>query len=205
MLHFTRSALFAIFFSIFWLLPQGCEQADNRPAAPNVPRGFAAVIEIEIRDHLVGFGPFVGYYFSPASPGDFTRLEFVCFNERNFYTKDLAENAKLFEGDAVLTRLPDTNFKIPAANRINPVYFSDAPPLWVESRPIPKDEFVHFHSCYDSQGAVLTGYWIRHEAVAAFNYDMGGRVGPDSPLHHRIMPGIDRAFARILEFDQGPQ
>ena len=50
MLCFNRSAVFAVFFSIFWLLPQGCEQADNRLAAPNVPRGFAAVLEIEIKD-----------------------------------------------------------------------------------------------------------------------------------------------------------
>jgi hypothetical protein len=40
--------------------------------------------------------------------------------------------------------------------------------------------------------------------MAAFTYDMGGRVGPDSVLYHKVMPGSDKAFARIIEFDRGP-
>jgi hypothetical protein len=35
----------------------------------------------------------------------------------------------------------------------------------------------------------LCGYWLRHTAKARFTYDMGGRVSPDSPLHHRLAPG----------------
>jgi hypothetical protein len=35
----------------------------------------------------------------------------------------------------------------------------------------------------------LCGYWLRHTAKARFTYDMGGRVSPDSPLHHRVAPG----------------
>ena len=63
---------------------------------------------------------------------------------------------------------------------------------------------MHFHSCYNSQGPVLTGYWLRHEARAEFTYDMGGRVGPDSPLYHKVNSGVDKAFGRIIEFDRGP-
>lgn len=186
------------------LLAAGCGQTENAPSAPEVPRGYTAVIEIEIEDRLVGFGPFVGYYFKPQTPHDLRRLRFVCFNERSFYTRDLPENAKLFEGEAKLTRLADLDFELPAAERINPVYFPEAPAQWIHSRPAPRDEFVHFHSCYDARGPVLAGYWLRHEGVAAFTYDMGGRVGPDSPLYHKVQPGPDRAFARIIEFDRGP-
>jgi hypothetical protein len=163
------------------------------------------VLEIEQKDRLLSFGPFVGYYFKPEIHGDFSRLKFLCFNERNFYTHGVPENAKLFEGKAVLTRLPDVDFELPDNARINPVLFSDAPPQWLETRPRPKDEFLHFHSCYDSYGPVLTGYWIRHEGVRAFTYDMGSRVEPDSPLYHKVMIGTDKAFARIIEFDRGPE
>jgi hypothetical protein len=202
----NKSTVFVVFLTVFCLLlVQGCEQKDNIALPLNVPRGYAKVLEIEINDRLIRFGPFVGYYFKPQTADDLSRLKFICFNELNFYTKDVPENTKLFKGDAVLTRLPEVNFEIPAADRINPIYFSDAPPQWLKSRPDPKDEFVHFHSCYDSQGAVLTGYWIRHEAAEAFTYDMGGRVGPSSPLYHKVMPGVDMAFARIIEFDQGPK
>ena len=52
---------------------------------------------------------------------------------------------------------------------------------------------------------VLTGYWLRHVAVSEFTYDMGGRVGKESPLYHRVRKGPDRDFAGIVEFDRGPE
>lgn len=186
----------------------GCGQTDQEESANVVfhaPRGYVSTLEIEKGDRLLGFGPFVGYYFKPQTPGDLSRLHFVCFNERSFYTKDVPANTKLFEGSALLTDLADMNQPLPDAHRINPVYFSDAPKQWLENRPDPQDEYVHFHSCYDAGGPVLTGYWVRHQGAAAFIYDMGGRVGPDSPLYHEVAPGIDKAFARIIEFDRGPE
>lgn len=80
-----------------------------------------------------------------------------------------------------------------------------SPSPWIDSRPEPRDEFLHFHSCYDARGPVLTGYWLRHEAVSEFTYDMGGRVDRESPLYHEVRPGTDKDFARIIEFDSGPQ
>jgi len=183
----------------------GCGSGDQAPPALKVPRGYLPILEIERNGRLLGFGPFVGYYFKPETRGNLQKLRFICFNERSFYTRDLPENTELFRGEAVLTRLADVDFDIPAARRINPVYFTDAPVEWTAARPEPKDEFVHFHSCYDAQGPVLAGYWIRHTASAAFTYDMGRRVGPDSSLYHPVGPGPDRAFARIIEFDRGPQ
>jgi len=59
-------------------------------------------------------------------------------------------------------------------------------------------------SCYDATGPVRAGCWFRHEARASFTYDMGGRVGPGSPLYHEVTPEPDREFARIIEFDRGP-
>ncbi len=188
----------------FCLIAAGCGPKEETSVELEVPRGYLAVLEIEQDGRRLGFGPFEGYYFKPDKTADLTRLKFVCFNERSFYTRDLPENARLFEGEAVLTRLPEVDFEIPATDRINPVFFPETPQPWIESRPQPRDEFLHFHSCYDSQGPVLTGYWVRHKAVAAFTYDMGGRVGPDSPLYHEVTPGIDRDFARIVEFDRGP-
>jgi hypothetical protein len=193
-----------ITLAIFSISVAGCGQTGDTPSAPDVPRGYLPVIEIEIGDRLVGFGPFVGYYFKPQSPDDLRRLHFVCFNEKSFYTRDLPANEKIFEGDAVLTRLADVGFEIPADDRINPVIFSAAPAQWLQNRPEPKDEFVHFHSCYDATGPVLAGYWLRHRGTAEFTYDMGRRVGPDSPLYHRVISGTDKGFARIMEFDRGP-
>lgn len=193
-----------------------------------IPRGYMSKLEINQGGKMIRFGPFVGYYFKPHDPEDITRLSFVCFNEKQYYTRDIPENAKLFEGEAVMATLPDLGIALPKArdaagektaenpekaesilpaigkNRINPVFFTDAPEKWKATRPKPEDLYVHFHSCYDSQGSVHTGFWVRHEGVANFTYDMGGRVSKESPLYHRVTPGPDREFARVLEFDRGP-
>ncbi|MCB2174044.1 hypothetical protein KQH41_02125, partial [bacterium] len=79
------------------------------------------------------------------------------------------------------------------------------PSDWLQQRPEPQEEFVHFHSAYNRRGAVSTGYWLRHDAVTTFTYNMGGRVSADSPLHHRAKPGASDRFPRIIEFDDGPQ
>jgi hypothetical protein len=172
--------------------------------ALDVPEGFQPVVELERNGNILQAGPFVGYYFRPVQAGDPSRLEFVCFNEEGFYASDMPVNARLFEGDAVLATLPDAGTVPERGGRIRPVFFRDAPGAWLATRPEPAEEFRHFHSCHGPDGASRTGYWLRHRAVAAFTYDMGGRVGPDSRLHHRVEPGVDTDFARIVEFDFGP-
>lgn len=171
----------------------------------SVPHGYMARLEQVHDGGMIGFGPFVGYYFRPEDPRDLSLLKFVCFNENRFYSSDMPDGAKLYEGTAVLTTLPLTDSVIPARARINPVFFHEAPEDWLNTRPEPGDEFVHFHSCYNAAGSVLTGYWIRHVAVSEFTYDMGGRVDKKSPLYHRVRRGPDRDFARIVEFDRGPE
>ncbi len=201
---FNRSLLLPVLFTAVCAL--GACGPDQRPALElQVPRGYVNTLRIETSGGILSFGPFVGYYFAPQSPSDLTRLRLVCFNERSFYTRDLAENARLFEGEARFAVLPEADFEVAAADRINPVYFSQAPPAWPASRPEPQDEFVHFHSCYNHAGFVTAGYWIRHVGVAEFTYDMGGRVSSSSPLFHRVEPGPDKKFARIIEFDRGPR
>ncbi len=199
------SVLFLVSLVSMTVICSGCPgpQKDKQTNL-TIPRGYVARLDIQLRDRLLGFGPFVGYYFKPENPEDLTRLSFVCYNEDLFYTRDLPENTLLFEGDAVLTQLVDIGFPLPADDRINPVFFGDAPQKWVNDRPLPRDEYRHFHSCYDGLGPVLAGYWIRHEGKGSFTYDMGGRIGPDSPLYHEVHPGIDQQFAKIMEFDAGP-
>jgi len=194
--------------ALLFLAWGGC-QADppETPAEkPSVPHGYVRQLEVQVDDRIFSFGPFVGYYFKPARNGDLTRLHFICFNERSFYTRDLPPNARLFEGEAQWRQLADNGHPIPAAEgrRIVPVFFPDAPDEWVDSRPNPKDAYLHFHSAYDGGGAVRYGYWLRHVALDAFTYDMGGRVTSDSPLYHAVRPGPDTGFARIIEFDHGP-
>ena len=199
----NRAGMYLCIIAVVLILSGGCE--NGRQDIPlNVPRGYVSSLEIERGDHIVQFGPFVGYYFRPQSPGDFSRLNFVTFNERRFYTLDLPENTKLFEGEAVRVDLEPAAFTLPRDDRINPVLFNDAPQKWVNNRPPPQNEFVHFHSCYDVEGPVLTGYWLKHVGVRQFTYDMGGRVEEGSVLFHRVSEGVDEEFAHILEFDRGP-
>lgn len=190
-----------------WLVLFGCptERSEAPPEKPAIPPGYVARLQIQVADRVLSFGPFVGYYFKPLSTNDLSRLDFICFNERSFYTRDLPPNALLFEGRARWQKLPDSPDAIPMdGNRIVPVFFSQAPDAWLTSRPHPQDAFVHFHSAYDGRGAVRYGYWLSHVAQSRFIYDMGGRVTPDSPLYHTVEPGPDPKFARIIEFDHGP-
>ena len=190
---------------LFCLAAPGCGPGE-RAVPLEVPRGYLPVLRLEAEGRLLGFGPFVGYYFRPEDPPDLRRLRFVCFNERRFYTRDLPDNTLLFEGEAVLATLPDVGMTLPrGAERIQPVFPEAIPPAWVATRPPPKEEFVHFHSAYDAEGPVRTGYWLRHRAVAAFVYDMGGRVGPGSVLYHQVELGADRIFPPLVEFDRGPE
>ena len=188
---------------LFVAIAAGCGRTDT-PLELNVPRGYVATLQIDRGGSRLGFGPFVGYYFRPETGTEFDRLQFVCFNEGGFYASDAPENAKLFEGTAVFTELPDVGFEIPDHARINPVFFSDAPPEWLASRPDPASEFLHFHSCHSDAGFVRAGYWFRHVAVTNFTYDMGGRVGRTSPMYHQVQMGVDMDFPQIIEFDNGP-
>jgi hypothetical protein len=173
--------------------------------APAVPHGYSARLLISDGGQLYRFGPFVGYYFRPIERGDFSEVEFVCFNEDGFYTDDLPAGAKLFTGRGVMRRLEPVEGAMPdEGGRIRPVFFDAAPEPWLADRPEPQDEFVHFHSTYNASGATWLGYWLRHRAVAEFTYDMGGRLSPDSPLYHHVTPGVDRDVARVIEFDFGP-
>lgn len=172
----------------------------------DVPQGYMRTLHVMRNGRLLQFGPFIGYYFKPVENGDFTHLNFLCFNERNFYTDDLAGHALLFRGQAKLTKLEPVKDAVPqSTGRIRPVSFDQAPPSWLKNRPEPQDMFTHFHSMYDRSGATFYGYWLRHEAQAAFTYNMGGRVHEPSPLHHVVEPGPDRGFARLVEFDFGPE
>jgi len=186
----------------------GCQRddANPRPSPPAVPHGFVSTLQVVKDEHLYRFGPFMGYYFRPVQQGDYSRLEFVCFNEQGFYASDMPIGAKLFTGEALLTRLETIEGSMPdGEGRIQPVFFDDAPPAWTSNRPEPQDEFLHFHSSYDAAGATFLGYWIRHRGVDRFTYDMGGRVDRTSPLWHRVGPGPDHDFPRIIEFDSGPK
>lgn len=192
---------------VLWLSLLGCPT--DRSIAPRekppIPLGYVDRLQIQVNDRVLSFGPFVGYYFKPRATNDLSRLDFICFNERSFYTRDLPPNARLFEGRARWQQLPDSPDVIPMdGNRIVPVFFPQAPDAWLASRPQPQDAFVHFHSAYDDRGAVRYGYWLNHVALEQFTYDMGGRVSSDSPLYHTVEPGPDHKFARIIEFDHGP-
>lgn len=190
---------------LLMLLGWGCSDEQAETVSLEVPRGYQSELRVELGESIARFGPFVGYYFRPEDPADPARVRFVCFNERGFYSSDAPVNAKLYEGRAVLSRLPGERDSRPLPRgRITPVFFPDAPGQWLASRPEPEDAFLHFHSLHDAGGARMDGYWLMHEAVRDFTYDMGGRVEAGSPLYHRVTAGVDRDFARIIEFDQGP-
>ena len=92
-----------------------------------VPHGYMARLEQVHDGRMIGFGPFVGYYFRPDDPRDLSRLQFICFNENRFYSSDMPDGAKLFEGTAVRSTLPEADIAIPTQERINPVFFPEAP------------------------------------------------------------------------------
>ncbi|MCB2217709.1 MAG: hypothetical protein KQH59_16690 [Desulfobulbaceae bacterium] len=168
-------------------------------------RGYYSRLDVVSNGQQFSFGPFVGYYFKPQVGDDLGHLEFLCFNERGFYTDEMPKDSLLFRGEAVLTMLSETGEIPQTKQRITPIFFADAPSDWLQQRPEPQEEFVHFHSAYNRQGAVYTGYWLRHDAVTAFTYNMGGRISADSPLYHRAKPGASDRFPHIIEFDDGPQ
>jgi hypothetical protein len=104
-----------------------CGQDRTSADALRVPRGFFRTLRIETAGGIVSFGPFIGYYFAPESGSDLSRLRFVCFNERTHYTRDLPENALLFEGQARCTVLPDADFDIPYTTAPHPARINVLP------------------------------------------------------------------------------
>ena len=205
---FKTRQVFLLAFAGLLACKGGPDSQADRAVKLEVPRGYVARLEVLQEERRYRFGPFVGYYFQPPDPENLLELNFVVYNENAFYTLDLPANAKLFEGTAVFTTLPEVDRILPGVdgqNRINPVSFEQAPPQWLQSRPQPADVYLHFHSCYDARGTVRQGYWLRHVGVAEFIYDMGGRVSSDSILYHRVKKGVDRDFARLIEFDRGPR
>jgi hypothetical protein len=200
----TTAAAFLLALAVAWgLAAGGCAPEEPGRVELSIPPGYQPTLQVMAGDTLNRFGPFVGYYFKPSP--SLEQAEFVCLNEEGFYASDIPVNAKLFEGEAVLARLPIGREELPESRkRITPVFFDQAPRAWLETRPEPAGEFRHFHSLHNARGASPWGYWLRHRAVASFTYDMGGRVGPESPLYHKVGPGLDSSFAQIVEFDRGP-
>ncbi|PLX88940.1 MAG: hypothetical protein C0619_11870 [Desulfuromonas sp.] len=172
--------------------------------AVETPRGYYSQLEFLSQGQRLSFGPFVGYYFRPENGADLTRLTFRCYNERQFYTDQLPADELLFEGEALLSSLPQVRALPRSEARIEPVFFAAAPPQWLQVRPAPQEEFVHFHSAYDFSGPSYTGYWLRHQPVRSFIYNMGGRVGEESLLYHQAVLDEPQRFPHIIEFDAGP-
>ena len=171
----TWTALFGlglVALVLLWSLRASYESGAWSNRAP-VPPGYAERLRFTHEGRALGFGPFVGYAFKRTEEQDPTRVVFQCRNERQFYTKDLPAGALLFTGTGRLATLPETGHGIPAGRRIVPVFFADAPQAWTDTRPAPQEAFRHFHSCYDEAGAMRTGYWLKHRAVASFTYNMG--------------------------------
>lgn len=198
-----------LILAVMMLTMAGCPStgpnATGETIPIKIPRGYLPVLEFEFEGRLVRFGPFVGYYLRPHVNGNHSVIDFVCFNERSFYASDMPVNALLFKGRGVRRTLPRVDdHAVPVREgRIRPVFFDEAPAAWLATRPEPQHAFIHFHSCHDAGGALHTGFWLAHKAVAAFTYDMGGRVGDGSILYHQVRPGTDEDFARIVEFDSG--
>ena len=89
-----------------------------------IPHGYMARLEQVHEGRLIGFGPFVGYYFRPEDPRDLGRLSFVCFNEKRFYSSDMPDGAKLYEGTALLVTLPSADIVIPGPGQDQSDIFS---------------------------------------------------------------------------------
>ena len=68
----------------------------------------------------------------------------VCFNENRFYSSDMPDGAKLYEGTALLVTLPPTDISLPNENRSHPLFFQEAADVWRNSRPEPQDELFIF-------------------------------------------------------------
>jgi hypothetical protein len=196
----------SIFFVALSL--SSCSNQDDMSSVKEIlkiPRGYVPVITIYHDDQRYFFGPFIGYYFRPANPDDLDRLRFVCFNERGFYTDSLPQNTLIYEGEAIFQELAGSKMDIPKqGGRIRPVFFDEASEVWLTNRPKPQAEYLHFHSCYNKQGAALLGYWLCHRALQNFTYNMGGRLPAESVLYHQVAKGVDHDFAKIIEFDMGP-
>ena len=103
---------------------KGESESDSIPdGVVAIPHGYMARLEQVHDGRMIGFGPFVGYYFRPETPRDLSRLSFVCFNEKRFYSSDMPDSAKLYEGTALLVTLPSADIVIPPPRTESIRYF----------------------------------------------------------------------------------
>ena len=116
---------------VAWLFLLAACSGEQIQAPAKIPRGYYATLRIVADGRQLHIGPFVGYYFKPVDPSDFSRMDFICLNERQFYTKDLPDGAKLYEGEAIQTTLP-REIPLPSAqgDRMHPIFDKDIPAAW---------------------------------------------------------------------------
>ena len=113
-----------ILMTIAFLLVAVSGVAQSQASESKVPRGYYSRLELSHQGQRLSFGPFVGYYFKPQTGADMTRLDFLCLNERSFYTDQLPEDAVLFHGEAVLATLPGLGAIPQGKQRITPVFLT---------------------------------------------------------------------------------
>jgi len=184
---------------------ESCEQW-ARSAPPFDPRtppeGWQRIVAFTYEGELLRFGGIHGHYWRWLDPEE-GRICGLHYNTDKVHASGVADGRLLYAVEGYLVRLPIPEGQVPQPEQegvVLQLLTGDVPLAWLgEPRP---PGYVYWHGAYTEENrASSVGFWLKHTALIAFTFDMGGE--PGYPFVHEVKPGVDLAYPPKLNFDRG--
>jgi len=182
-----------------------CERwARSAPAYDprSAPEGWSRILTFTYEGETLRFGGIHGHYWRWLDE-DEGRICGLHYNTDKIHASGVDDGRLLYAVEGRLVRLPIPDDQVPQPveeEAVLQLLTGDVPLTWLgEPRP---PGYVYWHGAYTEQNrASAVGFWLKHTALIAFTFDMGGE--PGYPFTHDVKPGVDLLYAPKLNFDRG--
>lgn len=185
--------------------PSACEawaRSAPRYDPRRAPEGWNRTLAFSYEGDELRFGGIHGHYWRWLDQEE-GRICGLHYNTDKVHASGVDDGRLLYAVEGRLVRLPIPEDQVPQPaeeGAVLQVLTGDVPLIWL-GEPQPPG-YVYWHSAYTEQNrASAVGFWLKHTALIAFTFDMGGE--PGYPFTRDVKPGVDLAYAPKLNFDRG--
>lgn len=166
------------------------------------PEGWSRILTVPYEGETLRFGGIHGHYWRWLDR-DEGRICGLHYNTDKIHATGVDDGRLLYAVEGYLVRLPIPEEQVPQPEQeaaVLQLLTGDVPLTWLgEPRAAG---YVYWHGTYTEQNrASAVGFWLKHTALIAFTFDMGGE--PGYPFTHDVKPGVDLQYAPKLNFDRG--